>query len=150
MGLAVQRVGRFVRRPLADKVLVVEAYVLLGVTRVLVRFLPFRQLERLLGTRLAESPTELGDAERIVARRVVWAVRGVHRYTPWKSDCFPQALTAKLMLRRRGVASTLYLGVAFTQSRADLMAHAWLRCGGIYVGGGPEANRGFGAVASFA
>jgi len=60
--------------------------------------------------------------------------------------CFPQALAATLMLRRRGIRSTLYLGV---DPHRDLDAHAWVRVGGLIVTGGPDEAR-FVVVSTFA
>ena len=50
--------------------------------------------------------------------------------------CLPQALAAQLMLRRRGIASRLCLGVARHANDSSLSAHAWLEVGqGAVVGG---------------
>jgi hypothetical protein len=57
-------------------------------------------------------------------------------------------VAAKILLRRSGIASTLYLGAAF-KARSTLEAHAWLRCGPLYVTGGAGHLR-YGTVASFA
>jgi hypothetical protein len=48
------------------------------------------------------------------------------------------------MLRRRGIRSTLYLGVA----RDPITAHAWLRVGALNVTGGQDVAR-YAVVASF-
>ena len=146
----VPRLRALLRRPVADQWLALQTWVLLGVARVLIDRLPFPRLERLLGSRFAESGGTLdaGDASQV--RRVSWAIERVSPHTPWNSNCFPQALAAKWLLRRRGVASTLYLGAKFDPSnREQLMAHAWLRAGTSYVTGG-NAGRSHGAVASFA
>lgn len=49
---------------------------------------------------------------------------------------FPQAITGKLLLRRRGIPNTLYLGVIVSEDRTALEAHARLRCGPLSVSGG--------------
>lgn len=77
---------------------------------------------------------------------------GVSPYTPWTSNCFPQALVAKYWLRQRHIPTTLYLGVALTKTadapRAEMAAHAWLRCGPLIVTGGRGHER-FTTVAHF-
>lgn len=88
------------------------------------------------------------DEELAAARRIAWAIHRVSPYTPWESNCFPQALTAKLLLRRRGIPSTLYLGAAFKEDRSGMEAHAWLRCGPMYVTGG-KGDEKFGTVGVF-
>ena len=97
--------------------------------------MPFSRLARHLGQQLKESPIDVPTAHLLEARRVAWAVQRASCFTPWKSNCFPQAIAAKYLLHRRGIASTLYLGAAF-KMRSELTAHAWLRCGSLYVTGG--------------
>lgn len=80
------------------------------------------------------------------AIRVRWAVETMARVLPWKPVCLPQALAAKKMLHRRGISSTLYLGV---DPARDLDAHAWVRVGGTIVTGGPRPDR-FAVVSTFA
>lgn len=83
---------------------------------------------------------EFGD----VPVRVAWAIGAAARRTPWRSKCLEQAIAAKLMLRRRQVPSTMYLGVALSRD-----AHAWLRVGAVdLIGGG--GHEGFAVVATFA
>jgi hypothetical protein len=54
-----------------------------------------------------------------------------------------QAVAAKLMLRRRGLPNTLYLGVAREDARRDspVLAHAWLRSGAVDVTGATDVSR---------
>ena len=57
---------------------------------------------------------------------------------PWKSECLVRALVARRMLLKRSFASTLYMGVRM--ENGELKAHAWLRCGDLYVTGGTGAG----------
>jgi transglutaminase-like putative cysteine protease len=58
---------------------------------------------------------------------VAWAVEKVGA-KPWMNAlCLPRALAAHAMLRRRGIASRLCLGVA--RDERQLMAHAWIEIG---------------------
>lgn len=142
-----QRVRHFLRRPWRDQWLFVQTYILLGLARLAINTVPFPRLTKYLGTPLLESPAEAPLPHLLEARRIAWAVRAASRYTPWKSSCFPQAIAAKVLLRRRGIASTLYLGAAF-KARTELEAHAWLRCGPLYVTGG-AGHVHFGTVGIF-
>jgi hypothetical protein len=142
------RLRNFASRPLSDKLLVAQTALLLGATRLAIRTLRFDRLERILGVRLAESIPEIEHHELVQARRVAWAVRTVSPGTPWTSNCFPQALTAKILLQRRDVDSTLYIGAAFAEDKSSLKAHAWLRCGRFYLTGGNSHDE-FGAVVSY-
>jgi hypothetical protein len=50
----------------------------------------------------------------------------------------PRALAAQAMLRRRGIASRLCLGVA--REGDELLAHAWVEIGKDRILGGAEAG----------
>jgi hypothetical protein len=77
---------------------------------------------------------------------VSWAVENVGA-RPWmNAPCLPRALAAHAMLRRRGIASRLCLGVA--REGGALAAHAWLEIGKDKIVGGSEAD-GFTRLAEF-
>lgn len=72
------------------------------------------------------------------ARWVSWAVETLGA-RPWtRALCLPRALAAHAMLRRRGIASRLCVGVK--RSRGALDAHAWVELGGDKIVGGAEAG----------
>jgi hypothetical protein len=60
--------------------------------------------------------------------------------------CLPRALAAHMMLRRRGIASRLCLGVA--RNGGEFTAHSWIEVGDKKIVGGDEA-RGFTLLAAF-
>lgn len=149
MSTFLPRLTRFLRRPWRDKWLLVQAYVLLGATRFAINTIPTRRLMMRYGAYMQETPETAVPSHLHQAQRVSWAVRGTSRYTPWRSNCYPQALAARLLLHRRDIPSTLYFGAAFTQDKSAMEAHAWLRCGPLFVTGGPGHEQ-FGTLASFA
>ncbi len=87
--------------------------------------------------RLFSSKTCLALFERKVAshwrqkgvnpQRMAWLVDVVDRYAPGKSSCLRQTAALAWLLRRRGVATSLRIGVAREEGR--LMAHSWLESG---------------------
>lgn len=119
--------------------LLVEAVCLLGLTRALSFWLPFRFLAPYLGNVQQKSCTQATPAQQALIDQVGWAVRGASRHTPWTSNCMAQAMTGKWMLRRRGIPSTLYLGVHKVNER--LAAHAWLQAGNWIMTGGEDLER---------
>lgn len=127
-------VVRAARLSVAEMGLLTEATVGLVVSGILIRCWRFRALAARLGRHMAESPIDQDRDQRAIAQTIQWAIRAVARRLPWHPVCLPQALTAQWMLRRRGVTSTLYLGIA-PGSRYD--AHAWVRAGSLIVTGGP-------------
>jgi hypothetical protein len=143
------KLGTALRLPWADRWLLAETTVWLGLGRLAVAALPFRWIAPRLGQHMAESSHEKGDvASLAVLRRVSWAMRIMSRDVPWGSRCLDQAIAAHYMLRRRGLTSTLYLGVA-KAGEAELEAHAWLRSGPFYLIGGRGRQR-YTVVATFA
>jgi hypothetical protein len=142
-----ERLQRFLGRPWPDIWLFIQAYLVLGLARMAINTVRFESLVKRLGTLGLETPSELEAGQLREARRIAWAVTRASLYTPWNSNCFPQAITAKMLLRWRGIPSTLYLGAAF-KARTELEAHAWLRCGPLYVTGG-AGQRHFGTLGIF-
>ncbi len=122
------------RLSVAEMWLITEAVFGLMVSGVLIRCWRFRTLAARLGQHMAESPVDQDRAHLAVAQSIRWAIHATARRLPWRPVCLPQALTAQWMLRRRGVTSTLYLGID-PGSRYD--AHAWVRAGRLIVTGGP-------------
>lgn len=62
------------------------------------------------------------------------AVRRCNKYTPWKTECYTQALTGKILLKRRHINSTLYIGL-MKDENACYKGHAWLKVNDFFVTG---------------
>lgn len=141
-----RRLVLFFRLPAADRALLIEATAALCAASVLLRVLTFSRLAARLGNHMAESPPSQDRTMSQRAHRIRWAVETTARHLVWNPVCLPQAVAAQWMLRRRGIASTLYLGV---NPAAGLDAHAWVRAGTVIVTGGPS-EKTFTVVSSFA
>lgn len=128
------------------RLLVVEAVAWLLLARLALIFVPFPRLARRLGTFVPPSNTRALQArDRIsqeqaeFAEDISWAVTRAARYVPFKAVCLPQAMAARIMLKRRGVASVLHFGAGKGQDK-PLDAHAWLDAAGVEVTGYPIAK----------
>jgi hypothetical protein len=88
----------------AERRLVAEAALLLGVSRVLLLILPFRRIARLLSRPPAGAPAPV---DPLLGRSVRHAVTIAARNVPFRAVCLPQAMAAKFMLARSGQPSTL-------------------------------------------
>lgn len=110
--------------------------------------LPFARTAPQLGLQSQETAavTQAGDAPRI--QRITRAIRVAGKLTPWKSTCMVRAVAGLRMLEKRGIDSTLYMGVA-KDKQGRMIAHAWLRSGPYYVSG-DDVMRGFVVVEKFA
>lgn len=67
--------------------------------------------------------------------------------TSWESKCLVRALTAQKLLKRKKIHSTMYLGCKMDEGK--MVAHAWLRCGEMYVTGGNGVADGYAVVDKF-
>jgi hypothetical protein len=128
------------------QLMLVEAYLLLGWARLL-KLVPFSKLANKLGDKKNESPFEYIDDHRKILKQISQIIHLASRYTFWESECLVKAIAARKMLDRRGITSTLYLGVGRVEN-AELVAHAWLRSGPFYVTGSEGMER-FTVVARF-
>jgi len=121
-----------------DRSLALEAAIFLTLASPLVFLVPFRHIARWLGelNREAEPDTDMARA-----RAVGHAVIRVSRHLPWRPLCLPQALAARIMLRRRGISSTFYFGMRLEEGTRNMRAHAWVMAGTIDVVGGQGADQ---------
>ena len=118
-----------------DKWLLLRAAVWLAIARLRLVVTPFRKLvERLAAEEGGSEP----DPDLV--NRVGFAVSTAAANVPWRSDCFPQTIAARSLLKRYGYTSTVHLGVDRV-GEDDLLGHAWLTCGDTVVTGGAELDR---------
>jgi hypothetical protein len=92
---------------------------------------------------------QINEEQQREAQQVGWAITVLARYVPWDAKCLARALAGKWMLQKRGIPSSLYLGVEQVQGvEKQLGAHAWLRCNNMFVTGESEHKR-FKVLATF-
>lgn len=134
--------------------LLIEAAIWLLLARIALLGIPFPTLARRLGAfvpptdervTLAGRNASARDAE--LAAEIGWATVRAARHVPFKAVCLPQAMAARIMLRRRDVPSVLHFGAAKGRNK-QIDAHAWLDAAGIEVTGYPVARQ-FAEIACF-
>ncbi|MBI4169108.1 MAG: lasso peptide biosynthesis B2 protein [Acidobacteria bacterium] len=127
------RLRKFFRLPFAERRLFVAAALALPLMRPGLHLLPFRAFRRLLLAAARRPLRAHGAGDHPAPERVLWAVEAAGRLVPWASTCLTRALTAELLLRRRGYPGRMRLGVARSAAGAFL-AHAWVEGpGGISI-----------------
>ena len=138
---------RLMRMPLVWQLLLIEALFTLVYARLWMLAQPFQRVAARLGrpgTPVEDQPpVVLAQNDADCARQVSRAVRWVAKVVPFRSVCLQQAVAAKIMLRRRNIASTLHFGVAISSEGGDpaIKAHAWLRAGSVDVTGFDVAHQ---------
>lgn len=114
------------------------AWLLLGISKALIFIVSFRRLAPHLGRLAGAAPWVplIGPQQQARARQIGQVVRLAARYTPWNSNCFPQAVAARMLLGLYGVPYALYFGLMSDSVTTELKAHAWIASGPVRVTGG--------------
>jgi hypothetical protein len=134
--------------------LIAEAAVWLSLARLALVLAPFPVIARRLGVfvspadpRVAQVIAPTSPRQTQIAKEVSWAVTRGAAHVPFKAVCLPQAMAARIMLNRRGVASAMHFGAARGKDK-PLDAHAWLDAAGVKVTGYPVGPQ-FAEIACF-
>lgn len=119
-------VRRLLALPAARRKLLLEAFVLIVALRAGLRVLPFTTVRRQL-----RRWSDVKSRNACEPSSAAWAVAAVGSRLPG-TTCLVDALAADCMLRRRGHAPALKIGV---RRGADIGidAHAWLEYSGVVV-----------------
>jgi hypothetical protein len=142
------RLIKFWRLDPTQRLVLLEAAWTLAAVLVALRLLTFRRIAPRLGRLIDPASIKPLTGEQLQRARLIgWAVESLSHRLPWQVKCLAQAVSAKWMLQRRGLPSTLYLGVDHGQEKW-LEAHAWLCCGAEIITGERQHER-FRVMASF-
>lgn len=123
--------------PGPEKRLAVEAALYLLWSRLVLAVFPFAVALKIIGCRTGEAQS--GKIAEDTASAIGLAIARSARHVPFRAVCMQQAFAGLLMLRRRGLAGTVYFGVRRGADSA-LAAHAWSSSGTIPVTGYPVAD----------
>lgn len=139
MTLNIHRARNFLRRSAFEKIWFLPTWLLLGISRFAIKIIPFRHLAPGFGRHSGITVwmpilSPLDEARALCIARVVQMAA---RYTPWESNCFPQAITARILLGLYGIPYGFFFG--FTAGTP--MAHAWVAAGRIRVTGGESFSQ---------
>lgn len=128
-----------------DKKLTLAVWYLAGYYRAEMLFVPAEKLEKKWGVKGEESPMEAKRFDYWYAAKIAREIGRITYKTPWESKCLVQAQTARYLMHRKGIPTTLYLGVGYDEGK--MVAHAWIRVGQFYITGGN--GEGYAVVAKF-
>ena len=125
------KLGTFLALDSADKAASFEAMLLVLAARMLIGGVPPRKWRERFGA-VGEASDTFDDLATI--RRVRLAIQRAVRNVPGSPNCLPQALAARWMLARRGIAASLFVGFERDEVGAPRF-HAWLKVGEEWVTG---------------
>lgn len=111
-----------------------EAFLLLHFSKLVIMTMPFKTIAKRLGIANVQSPLE--NSREFEVKKIAQAISRADRRSFVKNNCYNRALTAKMMLARRKIGYTFFLGVSKTDD--TLKAHAWIRSGRLIVTGESE------------
>jgi len=129
-----------------ERLLLAEAIWALAAARFRLATQPFPRIARELGgfttPALARAGADRAPSaeDQATAAKIGWAVTRAARHVPFGAVCLPQAMAAKAMLARRGIASVMHFGTMRGET-LSLAAHAWLDAAGVEVTGYPVEAR---------
>ena len=133
------KIQRFFRLDGAERSIFVLACIISLKHSIITAIFPMRWYANKLGVKGNETSYSIDDNELIFVKRVEKTMRRAQKHLPFKIKCFSAALTAKTLLKRNNIKSTIYLGVK-KSNNDKMIAHAWLRCGSTIVTGKEEMN----------
>lgn len=111
---------KFISFPKDEKLLLLEAVFFVFFSKTLL-FFPFKYCIKWI--------QESNEVHHIPDPRALWkikvAINRANRLAFWKNICLVQSFAARLMLKRRNIGSTLYLGLQLDHNK-QMIAHAWL------------------------
>jgi hypothetical protein len=122
--------GKFAHLNGAERLLILQIFVLLFTVRLGLWWMSFKRLQAYLA-RVALNGGRPPNLRPISARRMAGFVTAAGRYVPGAS-CLTQSLVAATLLRRAGHAAVLRLGVG-RDGENTFRAHAWVECDGEVV-----------------
>jgi hypothetical protein len=101
------------------RALLIEAVAGLLAARLALIFIPFPHLTRRLGAfvppgdpRALTAKAAASPEQTRLVEAISWAVTRAAWYVPFKAVCLPQAMAARLMLKRRDIRSVMHFGAA--------------------------------------
>lgn len=154
LGSLRQKLHQLARTDAPRRALLTEAILRLATARAALALVSFPHLARRLGAfvpptdpRVAACCEALSGEQTALAAEIGWAVTRAAHHVPFYASCLPQAIAARQMLKRRGIASVLHFGAAKGPG-VLLDTHAWLDAAGVKVTGYPVARR-FAEIACF-
>jgi Transglutaminase-like superfamily len=125
-----RKIRTFFKIGLHEKAMFFEALVLLVFSEMLIRIFPFSYLKKNIVT----TENYHQEADIIQVKNIAKAVSRACQIALWQPKCYAQALTAKIMLKRRHIEGELYLGVT-KDPKGKMLAHAWTKSRDYFLTG---------------
>ena len=120
-------ITKFLSLPINEKLLLIEAIVLLFISKIIVCF-PFRHYVKLL--RPVGNPHT--EPDLVLLFNIGRSLQRANKLAFWKNICLVKSVAARFMLSRRRIPSVFTLGLFF-HDEMKFGAHAWVKSGEVFV-----------------
>ena len=141
-----ERLRKFFRLPVPERLLLVRAITLLAAVRVALWLFPFRVIQ-LISAKVVQTCATSRHGKQFPSERGVWALQAASCYVP-HATCLTLALAGQLLIAFNGTSASVRIGVAKAGSR-DFEAHAWLESEGKILIGGADADQRYTCLLTF-
>lgn len=135
-----ERIQKLFNLTLSDWLLLVQCVYFLARSKSKIKFQKFQQVAPTLGEINTPVRKELSAFEYEAAEKIRLFTMRASRMVPWRSVCMDQAMTGVILLKKKRIPCTLYMGVRKKESGSGLDAHAWVVCGDKIVLGGQKSQ----------
>jgi hypothetical protein len=135
----IQKISAFLSLSREVKILFFKAYFLSGLVKLTLIFLPFRKVLSWQGKINTSSSLNEDQATAVFRKSLQQAMILCNKYTLWETECYTQAITAKILLNRKDIEGTIYIGFKKDQS-GKYLGHAWLRSFDRIITGNTDIN----------
>ncbi len=129
----IHKIYNFITKNTSKKETILS-YLYSGIFRMQLLWIKPKYLQKHWGEEGKESEAKEDVECYRYAYKVSQVVNRICSKTSWESKCLVRALTAQKLLKEKNIHTTLYLGCKMEDGK--MVAHAWLRCGEMYVTGG--------------
>lgn len=133
------KIRTFARLPLQTKWLFIEALLTSAWVKLSLSFFSFKKVLNWLGGMQTESDVNANPQTLATRQQIKTALVLCNKYALWPTECYTLSLTGKLLLKRRKITSTLYIGFK-KEENGQYKGHAWLRANDTYISGFKEAR----------
>lgn len=150
-----RKLATLTRQPMSVLALAPLCWLLIALSDLAIIAIPFRRLAPLTGATcgVAAMIPIASVRQQSRANKIGRAIAIAARAAPFRSNCYPQALTAVMLCRASRVPTALFFGATFDPDHdgqsAGLTGHAWVACGPLTITGGANSFDRFPALACF-
>jgi hypothetical protein len=122
------------------KWLLFQAIFISGIVKITLLVRPFKKVLNWLGKINIETDKRSHPQSLVIRTEVKTAIVLCNKYTFWQTECYTQALTGKILLKKYNIPSTIYIGF-YKDEDGNYKGHAWLRSFDMVLTGDKEINK---------